>query len=165
MFLTIFLDQELTIAVRMATNLLEKLTEHVRMTANGLESHQDAFVSECVVVNHTVLIVLHCNRHFICTISFQTVIKCQHLEPPTYGKVHSTDYTVGSVAEYKCDYGYRLVGQSTRSCQYDEQWSGQEPVCEGEVLHFNESFNETCDNLLQLSLAHNCTNLNMVRSM
>ena len=36
----------------------------------------------------------------------------------------------GTVAMYRCQNGYRLVGQPRRICQSDNQWSGQEPKCQ-----------------------------------
>ena len=44
-FLATSLDQEFTIPAIEVTNLLEILTGHARMIVNGLESHQDAYVS------------------------------------------------------------------------------------------------------------------------
>ena len=46
LFLATSLDRELTIPVTKATNLLEIPTELAKMIVNGLENHQDAFVSK-----------------------------------------------------------------------------------------------------------------------
>ena len=40
--------------------------------------------------------------------------------------------TFGSQANYSCSEGYVLNGNSARMCQADGQWSGSEPLCEGE---------------------------------
>lgn len=56
-------------------------------------------------------------------------VKCRHLSAPQYGKVKTSAYTVGSTAEYGCTYGYRLHGESKRTCGYDGEWDGKEPVC------------------------------------
>ena len=34
------------------------------------------------------------------------------------------------VVVYKCDEGYSLIGPSTRICQSNGEWSGEEPFCE-----------------------------------
>ena len=47
---------------------------------------------------------------------------------PDNGRV---DYetTLGSTATYTCNTGYQLDGDSTRTCQSDETWSGSAPTC------------------------------------
>ena len=42
--------------------------------------------------------------------------------------------TFGSQANYSCSEGYVLNGNGTRMCQADGQWSGSEPLCEGQDL-------------------------------
>ena len=42
--------------------------------------------------------------------------------------VHRSSYQ--GVVEYTCNYGFRLVGDASRSCQADGEWSGEEPRCE-----------------------------------
>ena len=37
-------------------------------------------------------------------------------------------YTLGQGLKYRCNYGYRLIGESTMRCNYDG-WSGSPPVC------------------------------------
>eukprot|EP00117_Sycon_ciliatum_P032047 scpid97203/ scgid24940/ Sushi, von Willebrand factor type A, EGF and pentraxin domain-containing protein 1; CCP module-containing protein 22; Polydom; Selectin-like osteoblast-derived protein; Serologically defined breast cancer antigen NY-BR-38 len=37
---------------------------------------------------------------------------------------------LGLRAQYRCNGGYRLVGQSYRTCQQNGQWSGESPRCE-----------------------------------
>ena len=32
--------------------------------------------------------------------------------------------------KYECEMGFQLVGSANRICQSNEQWSGQEPMCE-----------------------------------
>ena len=41
-----------------------------------------------------------------------------------------TGYTPGYKAHYKCDYGYKLIGEAYRECLYSGYWGGEEPVCE-----------------------------------
>ena len=37
--------------------------------------------------------------------------------------------TYASIANYYCVDGYRLVGETTRSCLSTSVWSGSEPLC------------------------------------
>ena len=52
----------------------------------------------------------------------------------------SVDYTAGTMfgqtANYSCNTGYNLVGDSTRTCQATGNWSGSEPTCQGMALVF-----------------------------
>ena len=62
---------------------------------------------------------------------------CGSLSDPTNGQVNFTTTTEGSVANYTCDTGYDLVGDTTRTCQNDGQWSGSEPTCQSKfVINF-----------------------------
>ena len=35
-----------------------------------------------------------------------------------------------TTATYTCIPGYKLIGETTRTCQSDKIWSGQEPTCD-----------------------------------
>lgn len=39
--------------------------------------------------------------------------------------------THGSLVEYQCPLGQKVVGMQIRSCQADGSWSGKMPRCEG----------------------------------
>ncbi|CAI8000476.1 Sushi, von Willebrand factor type A, EGF and pentraxin domain-containing protein 1, partial [Geodia barretti] len=56
-------------------------------------------------------------------------IRCPRLPAPANGRVVAPVRTVGSQASYSCSDGYRLSGASTRVCQSNSEWSGQEPRC------------------------------------
>ena len=60
-------------------------------------------------------------------------IDCGLLLNPVNGKVTSTKTTIGSVANYSCDSGFVLTGFSSRICEVNASWSGNAPVCEGEL--------------------------------
>ena len=75
--------------------------------------------------------MLHC--YYAISATSYTVIRCQDLDDPSYGKVNVTGYTPGYKAHYKCDYGYELVGEAYRECLYNGKWSGEEPVCERKI--------------------------------
>ena len=36
---------------------------------------------------------------------------------------------IGSVAKYKCDHGYNILGPSSRQCLHHGEWSGFQPLC------------------------------------
>jgi len=55
--------------------------------------------------------------------------ECDVLRAPDKGQVVLTGRSPGSVATYSCRPGYKLVGNPTRICQDDEQWSGSPPLC------------------------------------
>ena len=61
-----------------------------------------------------------------------TAILCANLSSPVNGTVSLDANTVGSQANYSCSEGYTLNGTTTRVCQADGQWSGSEPICEGQ---------------------------------
>ena len=82
-----------------------------------------------------IKVVLHDNRFLTVDIFFHAVITCQNLYDPTYGRVNVTGYTPGYKAHYKCDYGYKLVGEAYRECLYTGYWGGEEPVCERKGQH------------------------------
>ena len=51
--------------------------------------------------------------------------------------VYSSGTTYNSVATYSCDEGYELVGDTTRQCGADGQWTGAKPQCTGTKTLFN----------------------------
>ena len=63
-----------------------------------------------------------------------TVIECERLQDIKNGKVVLSGTTVGSIATYNCRFGYALIGGSTRTCQINGEWSGEEPFCQRKGL-------------------------------
>ena len=61
-----------------------------------------------------------------------SAVECVYLESPENGEVTQTGTLVGSVAIYSCFPGFELVGEETRTCQENGQWSGTEPFCRRE---------------------------------
>ena len=51
---------------------------------------------------------------------------------PRNGRVAITSPGGAILANYSCDVGYAMVGVALRICQSDGQFSGQQPVCQGE---------------------------------
>ena len=58
------------------------------------------------------------------------MITCDDLPDPTNGQVELSGDTPGSTAQYTCNSGFVLIGDKTRMCQDDGDWSGEAPVCE-----------------------------------
>ena len=57
---------------------------------------------------------------------------CGRLSDPTNGDVSFRTTTFNSRAAYSCNNGFLLVGQTTRVCQSNGEWSGKAPVCKSE---------------------------------
>ena len=64
-----------------------------------------------------------------------TAVDCGNLTDPANGQVnHTAGTSLGQTATYSCDTGYSLVGNSTRTCQAEGNWSGSAPTCQGMLL-------------------------------
>lgn len=46
--------------------------------------------------------------------------------------------TVGSIAQYICNSGFDLVGDSTRVCLDSGEWSNEQPECKGQYRNVLE---------------------------
>ena len=57
-------------------------------------------------------------------------VRCPPLEHPIDGSVQYSSVNLGTIAEYSCNDGMTFVGVSTRACQSDGSWSGDEPHCQ-----------------------------------
>ncbi|XP_067409310.1 sushi, von Willebrand factor type A, EGF and pentraxin domain-containing protein 1 isoform X1 [Emydura macquarii macquarii] len=57
-------------------------------------------------------------------------IECDLLSPLENGFLHFTENTLGSVVQYTCKPGYKLIGSDTRLCLPNRQWSNAAPYCE-----------------------------------
>ena len=55
---------------------------------------------------------------------------CPALSNPVNGTVRTDNgATVNQTAIYECNSGYSLSGDSSRTCQLNASWSGDEPTC------------------------------------
>lgn len=59
---------------------------------------------------------------------------CSLLEDPVNGHVSITGTDAGSTATYTCNDGYLLIGITTRVCQTDGTWTGQQPSCQSKWI-------------------------------
>ena len=58
------------------------------------------------------------------------VVDCGSLEDPDNGQVDFSNTTFESTANYTCDLGHNLNGNSTCTCEANGEWSGDPPSCE-----------------------------------
>ncbi|CAI8000472.1 Sushi, von Willebrand factor type A, EGF and pentraxin domain-containing protein 1, partial [Geodia barretti] len=60
------------------------------------------------------------------------VFTCVELEAPENGEVSVSGLTVGSVASYRCNNGFILVGTTSRRCHEGARggWTGNAPTCQ-----------------------------------
>ncbi len=54
---------------------------------------------------------------------------CPELGDPVNGSVDVDGNTPGSTASYECGDGFALVGNQSRVCLDNGEWSGEEPQC------------------------------------
>ncbi|XP_021247175.1 fibulin-7 isoform X3 [Numida meleagris] len=56
-------------------------------------------------------------------------VSCPAPQAPAGGRMFGTKYLVEHEVHFACEPGFELQGSSTRICQADGSWSGQEPRC------------------------------------
>lgn len=56
-------------------------------------------------------------------------VNCYEPEVPSFGKITAKHFTLGSIANYSCMYGYMLVGNPSVECDVDSTWKGEIPEC------------------------------------
>ena len=71
------------------------------------------------------------DKHECGLLSSSIVVDCGKLEHPRNGIVTLKKTVYNSVAIYKCEGGYKLVGPSKRICLASGQWDGKAPICKG----------------------------------
>ncbi|XP_061212899.1 fibulin-7 [Neopsephotus bourkii] len=67
---------------------------------------------------------------------------CPALQAPADGKKFGTKYLVEHEVHFACDPGFQLLGSSTRTCQANGSWTGQEPRC----TEISECSSSPCQN-------------------
>ena len=61
-------------------------------------------------------------------------VMCSTLESPLNGQVHQQSQQYQSTVSYTCNEGYLPMGVTTRTCESNGSWSGQQPTCEREQI-------------------------------
>ena len=64
---------------------------------------------------------------------FVVIVDCSTPPTPGNGSVTYDNTFEGSVANYSCNDGFRLVGDDQTVCQSNATWSGVVPICIGEI--------------------------------
>ncbi|XP_077500331.1 sushi, von Willebrand factor type A, EGF and pentraxin domain-containing protein 1-like isoform X2 [Amblyomma americanum] len=110
-----------------------------RGTYQPVEASGDASI--CVPCPHahqnsapgsTSVAQCHCKRGYSAEGGTCKVVQCDALSPPANGYMVNADCEVvfNAACGFRCNPGYRLIGNSIRVCQHDGTWSGSDPVCE-----------------------------------
>ena len=89
------------------------------------------FAQVWLVHNIPPLNTLQTNYWHFCPVKtfFSLAITCDDLPDPQYGSVTLTGNRVGAYANYECDFGFQLSGDSQRVCLSSGAWSGEAPTC------------------------------------
>lgn len=79
-----------------------------------------------------------------------TVVLCDHPSMPPYTQISGERRTVGSVIRYSCIGHRTIVGNTTRVCQLNGQWSGSPSHCTGNSLCLLTNAYNSTTNFLRL---------------
>ncbi|XP_078398784.1 fibulin-7 [Cetorhinus maximus] len=71
-----------------------------------------------------------------------SVTLCPSLEAPNHGKKFGSRYRMDHEVHFVCQPGYQLIGSSTRVCQPDGSWTGENANC----TEMNECVSNPCQN-------------------
>ncbi|XP_037776757.1 uncharacterized protein LOC119573722 [Penaeus monodon] len=63
--------------------------------------------------------------------------ECSDLDNPGFGYVDVKGKVVGSQANYRCQEGYHLIGQTIRLCQANGIWSSTPPECHENCMYLS----------------------------
>ncbi|KAG7211173.1 hypothetical protein KM043_010494 [Ampulex compressa] len=77
--------------------------------------------SEPVLAEHGILSVTGNDRMY-----GRTLIRTGTLENSNTG---ATSYKIGALAKYRCERGYKVVGEPLSTCEDNGKWSGEVPQC------------------------------------
>ena len=91
-------------------------------------------------------------------------VQCSTLPDPSNGRVSQQGNNPGDRASYTCNSGYELVGQSTRTCQNNGQWSGDAPTCQSKAIRYFSIMIRYRD-YKKIDFNHNSTMLHLIRSL
>lgn len=92
------------------------------------------------VGKETVLFSVYILDHYKYDYCIVFTANCGGLLDPTNGQVSTSGTTEGSIATYSCNNGYHVVGNTSRTCGSNRQWSGNAPTCERKCMAFNKAY-------------------------
>jgi hypothetical protein len=100
---------------------------YIYIINDNVQEGEERFTLELTAFDLSIVLV---NSVVEVVIADDDVALCPHLQAPADGAVRYNDRVVDSVAQYTCDEGFSLVGDDSRTCQFDSTWSGEEPTCQ-----------------------------------
>lgn len=62
---------------------------------------------------------------------------CEEVPSIQNGQVTVSGTRPGAIATYRCNSGFRLIGQRTRVCEIDGTFSGQAPTCQRKIAYIH----------------------------
>ena len=89
--------------------------------------------------------------HYCTCLSFfclASTTRCDDPGTPSNGRRSITNLNVGGQVEYGCNSGFSLVGDRTRTCKSDGDWTGNLPTCQRKkksIMRFQLK-NQSCKN-------------------
>ena len=92
--------------------------------------HASVFRGEFFIPSPCCVQDLSCATVYTCVFFFFIAMDCDTLSDPANGQVSHSRTTLGQTANYSCNTGYNLVGDSTHMRQA-MGWSGSAPTCQG----------------------------------
>ncbi|XP_054586542.1 C4b-binding protein isoform X2 [Nothobranchius furzeri] len=97
-----------------------------------------------------------CGNSSCCWLGYKSLcrVNCGRPDVDYNGVAYGNDWWVGSVVRYTCRSGFRLIGDSIRSCQTNGLWTPK-PTClrmcrRGQVEISEGELNGTCDSTCSL---------------
>ena len=97
---------------------------------------QEGLEKTLVMVKHPISSIIYADT----SCEFAVVV-CPELMSPTNGRIELSSMVFGSTATYICDRGYNLNGSMSRVCMANEEWSGEDPLCQSK---WNVSLHYVC---------------------
>ena len=146
-------ELERFILVIVAMSLLVSPQEPARTMGSGLE------MLLLVKVRQYDTLALWSDTVITKKLILTIIVQCSTLSDPSNGRVSQQGNNPGDRASYTCNSGYELVGQSTRTCQNNGQWSGDAPTCQSKAIHDSIKI---CD---YFTFNHNSTMLHPIWSL
>jgi len=83
--------------------------------------HAEIRCPEPVLAEHGILSVTGNDRMY-----GRTLIRTGTVENSNTG---ATSYKIGALAKYRCERGYKVVGEPLSTCEENGKWSGEVPQC------------------------------------